>query len=166
MYLVNENMTYLCPCRSFVVNVSQQMDGYYILDIFFNKMNLISHYLLSQRCIFIRQRCMHVYTLQWLYRYCIRIYFMRCFRNITHKVDLCVYLFLSLSLKTLPFTYVFWMPLYLTIVFFVYSFIYVLKVGDWRPFGANVITFTMYRLWIKCSYSPYSYSSKVIPTEW
>ena len=45
------------------------------------------------------------------------------------------------------------MPLYLTIVYFVYSFIYVLKVGDERPFGANVITFTMYRLWIKCSYS-------------
>ena len=38
------------------------------------------------------------YTVQWLYRYCIRIYCIQCFRDITLIVDLCAYLFLSLSL--------------------------------------------------------------------
>ena len=38
------------------------------------------------------------YTIQWLYRYCIRIYGMLCFRNITLIVDLCAYLLLLLSL--------------------------------------------------------------------
>ena len=38
------------------------------------------------------------YTFQWLYRYCIRIYCILCFRNITLIVDLCAYLLLLLSL--------------------------------------------------------------------
>ena len=33
------------------------------------------------------------------------------------------------------------MPLYLTTVYFVYLFIYVLKVGDERPFGAKCYLF-------------------------
>ena len=38
------------------------------------------------------------YTFQWLYRYCIRIYCILCFMNITLIVDLCAYLLLLLSL--------------------------------------------------------------------
>ena len=38
------------------------------------------------------------YTFQWLYRYCIRIYCILCFRNITLIVDLCAYLLFLLSL--------------------------------------------------------------------
>ena len=47
------------------------------------------------------------YTFQWLYRYCIRIYCILCFRNITVIVDLCAFLLLLLSISTLSFTYVF-----------------------------------------------------------
>ena len=42
---------------------------------------------------------------------------------------------------------------YLTIVHDASLFIYVLKVEDERPFGANVICFTIYQLWIKFSYT-------------
>ena len=45
------------------------------------------------------------------------------------------------------------MPLYLTIHYGLYSLIHILKVGDLRGFGADVICFTIYRLWIKFSYS-------------
>ena len=38
------------------------------------------------------------------------------------------------------------MPLDRIIVYFVYLFMYVLIVGDQRPFGANVICFTLYQL--------------------
>ena len=61
----------------------------------------------------IKSPCIHIYlmqclrtvagaiilaTFQWLYRYCIRIYCIQCFRIITLIVDLCAYLFFSLSL--------------------------------------------------------------------
>ena len=38
------------------------------------------------------------YTFQWLYRYCIRIYCILCFRNITLIVDLCAYFTLIIVL--------------------------------------------------------------------
>ena len=57
------------------------------------------------------------------------------------------------------------MYIYVFICIYVDLSIYLLKVGDYRPDGANVICFTMYRLKIKFSYS-YSYSSQEVPLNW